>query len=231
MKFKQMIENNRFSLVVSLPANDLEMAKAALEGGAQALKVHCNVWHRASGHTFGSYKENRDFLRQLIGLAGDVPVGLVPGGEDAFVSAEERDELEAMGLDFFSAYSHHLPCFMMESKALTKMVAIDYTYTQNTLDAVKLSPIEVLECSVQPGENYGTNLCYADILRYSDIAAKTQKPCLIPTQRKIRPDEVRHLYDAGCRAVMIGAIVMGKEPGADDVRAATAAFREAVEAL
>ena len=120
MQFKNLIEENKFSLVVSLPSNDLALAKAALEGGAQAVKVHCNVWHRASGHTFGSYAENREFLRQLIQLCGDVPVGLVPGGADAFVTPEERCELEQMGLGFFSSYSHHLPCHMMESTVLNK---------------------------------------------------------------------------------------------------------------
>ena len=136
-----------------------------------------------------------------------------------------------MGLGFFSSYSQHLPCHMMESKVLTKMVAIDYTYTENTLDAVQSSDIDVLECSVQPGENYGTDLNYADILRYSDIVTKSGKPCLIPTQRKIKPCEVRHLYEAGCKAVMIGAIVMGKEPDAKQLQAVTAAFREAIDAL
>ena len=231
MEFKQMIETNKFSLVVSLPSNKLELAQAALDGGAQAVKVHCNVWHRASGHTFGTYAENREFLRQLIALCGDVPVGLVPGGADAFISPEERLELEDMGLKFFSSYSQHLPCHMMESKKLTKMVAIDYTYTPSTLDAVRRSAIDVLECSVQPGENYGTDLNYADILRYSDLAAKSGKPCLIPTQRKIKPCEVKHLYEAGCKAVMIGAIVMGKEPDAETLKRVTAQFREAVEAL
>ncbi len=231
MKFKELIGSNKFSLVVSLPSNNLELAQAALDGGAQAVKVHCNVWHRASGHTFGTYVENREFLQQLITLCGDVPVGLVPGGEDAFITPEERVELENMGLGFFSSYSQHLPCHMMESKVLTKMVAIDYTYTQNTLDAVRGSAIDILECSVQPGENYGTDLNYADILRYGDIAAKSGKPCLIPTQRKIKPCEVKHLYEAGCKAVMIGAIVMGKEPDAEQLKAVTAAFREAVDAL
>lgn len=231
MKFKELIEGNKFSLVVSLPSNNLELAKAALDGGAQAVKVHCNVWHRASGHTFGTYAENREFLQQLITLCGNVPVGLVPGGEDAFITPEERLELENMGLGFFSSYSQHLPCHMMESKVLTKMVAIDYTYTENTLDAVRNSAIDVLECSVQPGENYGTDLNYADILRYSDIVTKSGKPCLIPTQRKIKPCEVKHLYEAGCKAVMIGAIVMGKEPDAKQLQAVTAAFREAVDAL
>lgn len=231
MKFKELIEGNKFSLVVSLPSNNLELAKAALDGGAQAVKVHCNVWHRASGHTFGTYAENREFLQQLITLCKDVPVGLVPGGEDAFITPEERLELENMGLGFFSSYSQHLPCHMMESKVLTKMVAIDYTYTGNTLDAVRSSGIDVLECSVQPGENYGTDLNYADILRYSDIVTKSGKPCLIPTQRKIKPCEVKHLYEAGCKVVMIGAIVMGKEPDAKQLQAVTSAFREAIDAL
>lgn len=231
MNFKQIIEDNKFSLVVSLPSNDLSLAKAALEGGAQAVKVHCNVWHRASGHTFGTYAENKVFLRDLIALCGDVPVGLVPGGEDAFITAQERLELEEMGLGFFSSYTQHLPCHMMESKKLVKMAAIDYTYNQNTLDAVKASAIDVLECSVQPGENYGTNLNYADILRYSDLCAKSGKPCLIPTQRNIKPDEVKHLAAAGCKAIMIGAIVMGKEPTPETVKAATAKFRDAVDAI
>jgi hypothetical protein len=48
-----------------------------------------------------------------------------------------------MGLDFFSSYSHHLPLFMMRSR-LSKMAALDYTYTQNILDAVRDSHIDVL---------------------------------------------------------------------------------------
>lgn len=230
MSFKELVTNQKFTLVVSLPANRMEFAKAALEGGAQAVKVHMNVWHRASNNTFGSFTQNKEFMKELIALAGDVPVGLVPGGADAFITNDERLELEEMGLKFFSSYAQHLPPFMMESKKLTKMVAIDYTYNQNTLDAVKNSAIDVLECSVQPGELYGAPLNYADLLRYSDLASKSGKPVLIPTQKKIKTSEVKHLYQAGCKAVMIGAIVMGKE-SAEDVKRVTAEFRNAVEAL
>lgn len=231
MNFKEMIQSNKFSLVVSLPENSLELANAALLGGAQAIKVHANVWHRASGHTFGTYEQNKTFLKELVALCKDVPVGLVPGGEDAFISKEERLELEEMGLSFFSSYVHHLPCYMMESTVLSKMAAIDYTYNQNTLDAVKLSGIDVLECSIQPGELYGTPLNVADLLRYTDISAKAGKPTLIPTQKNIKPEEVRHLLQAGCKAIMIGAIVMGKEPNAEQVRKVTAQFREQIEKL
>lgn len=230
MDYTEMLTDNRFSVIAALPRNDLALAEAALEGGAQAVKVHCNVWHRASGNTFGTFAENRTFLRELIALCGDVPVGLVPGGEDAYINEEERLELEEMGLSFFSSYAQYVPCHMMESTRLSSMIAIGTDYTQNTLDAVRASAIDVLECSIQPGENYGTSMNYADILRYSDIAAKTDKPCVVPTQRRIRPEEVRHLAAAGCKAIMIGAVVMG---GArpEDVKRATAAFRAAADAV
>ena len=136
-----------------------------------------------------------------------------------------------MGLGFFSAYSRNLPCHMMESPVLTKMVAIDSGYTPETLDAVRDSDIDVLECSILPGEHYGTALCYDDILRFHSIAVKTAKPCLIPTQRRIQPSEVSHLYHAGCKAIMIGAVVMGTDPGPRQVYDASAAFRKAVDDL
>lgn len=231
MGFRKMICENPFSLLVSLPSNDLELAKAALEGGAMAIKVHCNVWHRASGHTYGSYAENRDFIRRLIELCGDVPVGLMPGTAEAFITEEECRELEAMGLSYVSAYSHHLPCFMMESEKLTNAVAIDLTYSNSTLDAVRESDIEVLEASIVPGEDYGKPLSYADILRYAEIAKKSGKPCVIPTQKKIKPSEVKHLYKAGCKAIMIGAVVLGSEPTPEELRRVTRRFRDAVDAL
>ena len=231
MRFVDLMADRKFVLVVSLPSNNLELAKAALEGGADAVKVHCNVWHRASGHTFGTYEENKAFLKDLIRLCGDVPVGLVPGTSEAFITEAELWELEEMGLDFISAYSQNLPSFVMDSRKITSAVAIGSDYTESTLDAVKDSDIEILECSVVRGEAYGQNLTCADLLCYSSIAKRTGKPCMIPTQKKIRPGDVKHLYRAGCRALMIGAVVTGQEPDPEVFRETVQAFREAVDAL
>lgn len=231
MRFVNMFRANPFSLLVSLPSNNLELAKAALAGGADAIKVHCNVWHRASGHTFGTYADNKKFIRELIALCGEVPVGLVPGTSEAFITEAECRELEEMGLSYVSAYSHHLPCFMMESEKLTNAVAIDFTYSSSTLDAVRDSDIEVLECSIVKGEEYGMPLTYADVLRYGEIVKKSGKTCIVPTQKKIKPSEVKYLYRAGCKALMIGAVVTGQEPTPEEFRETVRAFREAVDAL
>lgn len=59
VEFNQLVTNRKFTLVASLPANRIDLAKAALEGGAQAIKVHMNVWHRASNNTFGSFRKTK----------------------------------------------------------------------------------------------------------------------------------------------------------------------------
>jgi hypothetical protein len=231
MRFHKLVTENKFTLVVSLPENNLSLAEAALRGGAQAIKAHTNIWHRASGNTFASFAESRDFLVDLVRLCGDTPVGLVPGGPDAFISPDERDEMEAIGIDFFSAYAAYLPNFMMESKKLSRMVAIDSNYTQSTLDGINCYPPDILKCSIQPSEAYNEKLCFADIIRYANIAAKVKAPILVPTQKWMDPAEVRHLFAAGCKALMIGAVVMGQAPDVVTVEKTCAAFAKEIRAL
>ena len=81
------------------------------------------------------------------------------------------------------------------------------------------------------GEEYGQKLTCADILRCRSIVKRTGKPCMVPTQKEIRPEDVKHLYRAGCKALMIGAIVFGQNPTPEELRNVTAAYRAAVDAL
>lgn len=231
MSFINMLTENSFTLVASLPENNLELAKAAIDGGAQAIKVHINVWHRASGHTFGSFSDNRPFLESLIGLCGHIPVGLVCGGEDAFISEQELRQLEQIGLGFYSSYVNHLPPFMLRTEGITKMVAINDRYTADIVTGLELLGVDVLEGSIQPGDEYGRPLSTEDLIRYRNLAGLSNLPLLIPTQKIIEPGQVGDLYRVGAKAIMIGAIVMGQEPAADQVRQACEKYRNAIERL
>ncbi len=231
MSFINMLTENSFTLVASLPENNLELAKAAIDGGAQAIKVHINVWHRASGHTFGSFSENRPFLESLIGLCGHIPVGLVCGGEDAFISEQELRQLEQIGLGFYSSYVNHLPPFMLRTEGITKMVAINDRYTADIVTGLELLGVDVLEGSIQPGDEYGRPLSTEDLIRYRNLAGLSNLPLLIPTQKIIEPEQVGDLYRVGAKAIMIGAIVMGQKPAADQVRQACEKYRNAIERL
>lgn len=61
MDFKAMVKENKFTLVVSLPENNLELARAALEGGAQAIKVHANYGTAPAAIPLGHMKKTAGF--------------------------------------------------------------------------------------------------------------------------------------------------------------------------
>lgn len=229
MRLHKLLQQKPFSLVASLSANDLDLAKAALDGGADAIKVHMNVFHVASQSTFGSFADNATFLEKLLELAGDRPVGAVLGGGDAFITPAEKQKLEALGLDFFSCYAEHLPAFMLQGDKLTKMVALHDTY-ETILPAVADSEIQVVEASIMHPSAYGTPLTYFDLLQYRKICQSVSQPVLIPTQKRIQPGEVFALRDAGCRAIMIGAVVVGESTPQAWLQATTA-YRRAIDQL
>jgi len=209
-KLTEMLKKNNMSLIVSLPYNDMEIAKAAISGGADAIKVHINVEHRASGNKFGSLKENRSFFEALAKEFSG-PLGIVPGGSFENIHESEMKELEAMGFNYYSVYMKHMPSFMLDLK-MEKTVAGDSNYALEIVRYLKGTTIDAFEASIIPGEEYGTPLSFQDLIKYKSIVETLDIPVIVPSQRKITPGDIPHLAAIGVKAVMIGAIVTGKEP-------------------
>jgi hypothetical protein len=88
------ITSGSFPIIVSLPRHDLDLARAALDGGASAIKVHLNAHHRASGTTFGSYTEERAFLEALAKFGAPM---LVMAGQETVPTLEEMNALADLG--------------------------------------------------------------------------------------------------------------------------------------
>lgn len=225
-EFIQLFEKSRPLLIMSLPANDPALSRAAFEEGADVVKVHINVEHRASGTRFGRLAEEAPALRQMLSEAKG-PMGLVPG---ASVEAVRMDMQEAaeMGFAFFSTYIHHMPV-METPMPQAWMAACDGSYDLSEIRAVKRMGAQVLEASVMPGAEYGQLLSMRDVMRYALIAEQTDLPMVIPTQRFIRPQELAALAGAGMRGIMIGAVVTGRTE--DSIRRGVAAFRNAIDRM
>ena len=232
MKFSEVLNSNRFSVVAALPSNDPLLVKAALEGGAQSVKCHCNVWHRASGHTFGSFEENRAFFAEAAELCGQIPFGVVPGADSAFVTEEEYRAFPELGIGYVSAYLDHAPAFLLNYAAPEKMLALSCRSTPDRVSALnRTSYTDVVELSIQKGEDYGKPLNCDDLLRYSLLANSLRFSCIVPTQKRILPSDIRQLCGAGIKGLMIGAIVFGADPTPETVKRVTASYRESIEAL
>ncbi|WP_068136113.1 hypothetical protein [Limnochorda pilosa] len=216
----------RGTLVVSLPRNDPELARAAREGGADLLKVHVNVAHRASGNTFGSLAEEAERIREIA--AAGLPVGLVPG-EERMITQEEARGLAAMGVSFIDVYLSALRLHLYAS-GLPVIPAINAETPPSFWAGVRYLPGDWLEASVVPKEGYGQESRGQDLAVLAAVGEATGRKLLVPTQRKMDPADL-HLYFRvpGVHAIMIGAMVTGHEAGT--LFEATAAFRRALDGL
>ncbi|OXM16842.1 hypothetical protein [Paenibacillus herberti] len=225
-RFKQSLTSDKLQLFVSLPANDPVLAQAALAEGADGLKVHINVEHRASGMTFGSLVDNQDAISGIRSLY-DGPLGIVPGGSIESVNQEEIEALPELGVDFTSIYAFHMPSFLLRFPKLARTFAIDSSFDPRFLEGAASFGVEALEASIIPGEEYGMPLSFADLLKYRWLVEHTKLPVIVPSQRKIVPADVPALINSGIRVLLIGAVVFGND--ADGIRRAVAEMRNAID--
>lgn len=227
-QLQAMLDQKPMSLIVSLPGNDLALARAAWEEGADALKVHYNVGHRASGNHFGPLDEYTEVFRTIRSQFGG-PFGVVPSGSIEGTRREDVERLAGMGFDFYSIYAHHLPSMMLSDLGLESTFAINDEYDASLVASAAHFGFTALEASIVPGKEYGTPLCFTDVLRYRQLVLQAGVPVLVPSQRKLVPEDVPVLHHSGIKAIMLGAMVTGKTE--DELRRAVSSFRNAIDRL
>lgn len=214
--------SRRGLLIVSLPRNDAALARAASEAGADLLKVHVNVRHRAAGVRFGSLDEEEDNIVQV--LAVGLPTGLVPG-EEEMVTRDQVQRLRRFA--FLDAYVTRLPLFLYEA-GVPVIPAIPHDYPPEALGSLGALPGEWLEAALIPPHGYGLEPTAHDLVDLARLGAITRRRLIVPTQRHIRPEHLdRYFAIPQVWAIMIGAVVTGRTPRG--VGRATAAFRRALE--
>jgi hypothetical protein len=224
-------------LIASLPRNDLDLAIAAAEAGADAVKLHMNVEHRASGTRFGGYAAEAPVVRRII-EALNIPVGLMPGaGVEQVPLKEELVHLCHAGLDFIDIYSHHMPTWFID-------LPVKLVPALHSFDGLEAPPfyathfywppganrnrIWMCEASIMAPEDYGQPFSYADFRRLRMLQEYVDCPLIVPTQKKITPDDAQWLSRVGTGALMIGAVVTGTS--IESYAKATREYRAAIDA-
>ncbi len=206
--FYQALTDGSFPVIVSLARHDLDLAKAALDGGAYALKTHLNAYHRATGTTFGSFAEERPFFEALAKLGCPL---LVMAGQETVPSAEEMGALHELGFEGFNVYVDHLQPHLLESR-LRPMPALASTSAPEDVARIAAIPGCIIEASIMPFERYRTPMTQADLDRYADIVRAVDVPVIVPSQLQLTPADARSMREVGVSAVLLGAIVTGDTP-------------------
>lgn len=223
----ELLAQKKPTLIMSLPENNPEFAKIAFDNGADVVKVHVNLHHHASQHQFATFEQECDKLVRILSNAKG-PCGIVAGQDVEQVRKIYLDIVD-LGFEFISLYAHHTPLELLRCDKIKKMIAFDNTYDLGDLRYLAQIGADVFEASVMAPDTYGQPLSSRELVTYKRICKNTGLPVVIPTQRKIRPDEMEQLMDCGISGIMIGAMVTGLF--GESIGAAVAAFRKAIDRL
>jgi hypothetical protein len=235
------MKTNKFTLVVTMP-QELKFAEAAVKGGADVLKMRCNInsmLKLSAGIISGPFQERKGFLKEVIDMAGEVSVGLVPGRFDTYITEAERIEMEEMGFDYFNSHYKYTRPYMFDSKVLTSVISFtedNWNDTEMFRAIDESNKIDIVEANFVTEENFGKDLVLEDILKHESVARRLHQPIIATAQKSVKPQEVRYLYEAGCKALMIGVIQFnvaaeGGEITPEIVRNTTEKYREAIDKL
>jgi hypothetical protein len=207
-KLYKSLTTGEFPIIVSLARHDLDLAKAALDGGAYALKTHLNAYHRATGATFGSFSDERPFFEALSRLGCPL---LVMAGQETVPTAEEMDALADLGFEGFNVYVDHMQPHLLASR-LRPMPALSSTSTPQDVKEIASLPGCIVEASIMPFERYRTAMTDGDLARYAAVVDAIDVPVIVPSQLALTPQDVKCLREVGVAAPLMGAIVTGDTP-------------------
>ena len=205
MTLAQQIADRRFPVLVSLPKNDLDLAHAALAGGADGIKVHLNAHHRASGTVFGNFSSERDFLKKLSALPTSKFVMI---GQEELPSREELLELKEMGFEGFNLYQKHVLPYVFES-GMRPILALEHGFHHTHITAITQYRDAWIEASTVDPSHYGKKITAEDFANYTQISALSQRPVIVPSQKKIEIEDLPALRKTGVAALLLGVIVLG----------------------
>ena len=221
-----LLDRGSLGLIVSLPDNDPELARSAVLGGADALKVHIGLRHEASGTIFGSFQEERARILSVMDVAPGIPLG-VAIGPDAGLTPSDYHELSHGGISFLDAFPRHLPAWIRDEGGPDLLLALDKDAAPYDLGGLARFGRIAVELAIIPEDGYGLPLTLEDVFRYSCFRSAIRQPIVVPTQRHIEPRDLAALARVGVDGVMIGAVVTGATAGG--IEDATRSFRTAID--
>lgn len=207
-KLKKLLCSEKMSVIVSLPENRMDLAQAAIDAGADALKFHINVSHRASGNEFKDAEYYTEMFKE-VRRTFTGPIGIVIGDEIEKVLGANTKQLKELGFNYYSLYAKDIGSKMLLQDDLECTVAVDDKFCHEWIKGIESFNIQAVELSIVNKEDYGKPLNFEDLISYKSYRENTKLPLVVPSQKKLVPEDLIILREIGINAVMLGAVTIG----------------------
>lgn len=202
-KLLKFLSEKPLTLIVNIPENNVEMAKAAVAAGADVLVLN------------HGYDEDK-ILKEI-----SIPVGLDVLDADV----NEIEKLLDLKFDFINFHHKALEQYIKLKKA--KIVALDEDFTLDNLMQLSDKKIEAIDAAIIPLSQSIKDLMVGDLQNYIAIALSSNIPVIIPTQRSIKPSEVPIIWDTGAKGLLLTKTVIGET--VESIEKAVKEYRIAVD--
>ena len=198
-KLLEMLSKNKMTLIVQLPENDLEMARAAEAAGADALAI------------------NRGENQAEILKEAKIPVGI------DLSSKEKLNETEIKTCEKFDFINFHFDSLAAVAKRIKsgRIIALSNDYTLDKIIGVERIGAQAIDAAIVPLSQGPRELIVGDLQNYIAIAISSGLPVIIPTQRAVKPSEVAIIADTGAKGLLLTRVVLG-----DSVKSLEKAIKE-----
>lgn len=202
------LNTERFLLFGDLHLNSKELAIACEEAGVDSILFHLNQ-DLVGGIRFAGLEIEEDSIRDALSVL-KVPTGIAIGDSRA-LQVDDWEAIARMGFSFVNMYAHQLPIFVWDDPRIAKVVSIGPGYILEQVKALsELDSVSAIVAALTPNQGIGQPFTMLDGTTLKLITKLSCKSVFLPTQRKIRPQDLNSIRKMGCNGLLLTTTVYGE---------------------
>jgi len=212
-RVQQKLREGRPLVIVELPGNSMELAQAAVNGGADSIIAQLNNEHPVT-HTYtGGLELESAQLKEMVQQI-PVPLGLHLGSQNR-ISKDEWSVISELGLDYVAASIISLPPYVLGMNNLSKIIYLptglpfEHYRSIGSFDSIVAVSFEA-QSQIQPDPQFRLNAL--DLLNLDTVSRLSPVPVLFRASQDIEEEDVKFIVSRGCRGLIVDPAFTGPTP-------------------
>ena len=214
----------KFMLFGDLHLNSRDYAIACEEAGVDSVLFHLNQ-DVGGGVRFAGLEIEEDSIRDSLSVL-KIPAGIAIGDTRSLLY-EDWEAIARMGFSFVNMFAHQLPTFVWDDQRFAKLVSIGPGYILEQVKTLsEFDSVSGIVAALAPSQGLGLPFTMLDGTTLKLVTKLSSKPVYLPTQRGIRPQDVKLLRELGCDGLLLTSTVYGDS--VESCKLNVARFREEI---
>ncbi|MEM3185273.1 MAG: hypothetical protein QXQ39_01150 [Conexivisphaerales archaeon] len=216
-------------LIVELPANDIELAKAVSDAGADSVIAQLHHEHPVTHSYTGGLELEKNILAEIRKEIA-IPLGLHIGNQ-ARLNKREWEELQSLDVDYLCTSLANTPPYMLADRKLAKIlcvgtgIPVEHYRAFATFPALAALLFEPLS-QLHPDPQVKFNVL--DIVNMDTLVRVSPLPILFRVSQDVEHEDIQLMIERGCRGIVLDPGYSGST--VEHYKLTTEAYHKAIKA-